>query len=931
MRAALLLWILFCIGTLTMNGQVKVWEGTMPLAASDEGPLDENPNFDTFAELEDYPYTMRQDIRASETVHPWHGLYLENEYLKCTILPQLGGHIYTCVDKINGKPMFYANPSFKKAIIAYRGAWSAFGEEFNFPISHNWVTISPVDWAYSTAADGSASVTVGNRDRVYGMDWTVEIVLRPGSTLLEEHVTLSNYSDARHHFFWWNNAGVEVWNDSRIYYPMQFTITDGAADIDTWPVNLKGIDLSLVGNQEGVFEAFAYGSSEAFMGVYSPHTGSGVVHWADPRAVPSKKFFSWGTNSNALDWRNRLSDNHSAYVEVQSGLFRDQTIYQFLEPGQSIRFTEFWMPVRGIGSIARANLNGVVAMERTRQKGGKIALKIGFNANRAIAGAKITVSDGEKNVLAEDASLDPAVTWTHQIADLPAEKTYTFLLASANGETLLKHSEGVYDVVPRDRVKTGPQPRAQALDLKSWAEGNFLKGGTDLELRGDYLNAWDNYQSGLAKFPGSVALLKAAGRVADGLWRYQEAATLLGKAEERDSSDAETHYYRGIAETGLDHPDDARAELEAAHNSPSFQAAGGLLLAELMARQHDAGGALKVLEASCRTSSDADSLRSSDSDSDSDSDSEDLRCIEETVALERATGDLETARSLAGKSLPRYPTSLFLSSEAAKVGSNVKPAGPELDRHLAADTNRILSLVLRYNRLGLYADSLELLNRSYPAVAPEDSEPGAPVPSADPLLAYYRGFCREKLGQSGAADYAAASQMSLLNIFPSEPDEITVLHAALAVNASDASAHFLLGTLFFSKGIVDPALEEWKRAESLNPKIPSLQVSMGRVLLEVKEQPAEAAAEFQRGFQMEPNNAALYLGLNRAMQKMGKPPAQRAEMMKRFPDPANMPEPLVRALVEALRTCGRNDEANAVLAHRFLARKEGEAPLQPQK
>jgi tetratricopeptide (TPR) repeat protein len=929
MRPALLLWIFFCLGALTMNGQVKVWEGIMPQSASDEGPPDENPNFDTFADVEDYPYTMRQDIRATETVHRWHALYLENEYLKCTILPQLGGHIYTCIDKINGKPMFYANPSFKKAIIAYRGAWSAFGEEFNFPVSHNWVTVSPVDWAYSTAADGSASVTVGNRDRVYGMDWTVEIVLRPGSTLLEEHVTLSNHSDTRHHFFWWNNAGVEVWNDSRIHYPMQFTIEDGAANIDTWPVNSKGKDLSLVSNQATTFEVFAYGSSESFMGVYSPHTDSGIVHWADPKTVPSKKFFSWGNDSNALDWRNRLSDNNSAYVEVQSGLFKDQTTYEFLEPRQSIRFTEFWMPVRGIGSIARANLNGVLAMERTRQKDGKITLKVGFNANRAIPGAKIAVPDGGKNVLEEDVSLNPAVTWTHQIADLPADKTYTFLLASASDEPLLKHTEGVYDVVPRDRVKTGPQPQIQALDPKSMAETDFLQRGTDLELHADYLNAWDAYRSGLAKFPASVLLLKAAGRLADGLWRYQEAATFLGKAEERAPSDAETHYYRGIAETALDHPAVARTELEAAHNSPSFQVAAGLLLAELMARQHDAAGALKMLKASCPASSDASSQPHSDSDSDSHS--EDLRCIEETVALERATGNQEAARNLVGKSLPHYPTSLFLRSEAAKLGSHAKPAGPELDRHLAADTNRILNLVLQYNRLGLYADSLELLNRNYPTVAPEDSEPGAPSPSTDLLLAYYRGFCREKLGQSGAADYAAASRMPLLYIFPSEPDEITVLHASLAVNASDASAHFLLGTLFFSKGIVDPALEEWKLAESLNPKIPSLQASMGRVLLDVKKQPAEAAAEFQRGFQMEPNNAALYLGLNQAMQQTGKNPAQRVEMMKRFSDPANMPQPLVRALVEALRESGRNDEANAVLAHRFLPRKEGEAPLQPQK
>ncbi len=455
-----------------------------------------------------------------------------------------------------------------------------------------------------------------------------------------------------------------------------------------------------------------------------------------------------------------------------------------------------------------------------------------------------------------------------------ADKTYTFLLASSSGGPLLKHTEGVYDVVPRDRVKPGPQPQLQAPDPKSWGEEDFLRRGTDLELHADYLNAWDVYGSGLAKFPTGVALLKARGRLADGLWRYQEAATLLGKAEERDNSDAETHYYRGIAEAALDHSANARTELEAAHNSPLFQAAAGLLLAELMARQHDGAGALKVLEASCSASSGGNAQ------------SEDLRCIEETVALERATGDLEAARSLADKSIPRYPTSLFLRIEAAKVGSHVRHAGPELDRHLAADTNRILYLVFQYNRLGLYADSLELLDRSYPTTAPEDSEPGAPLPSTDPLLAYYRGFSREKLGKSGAVDYAAASQMPLRYIFPSEPDEITVLHAALTVNASDASAHFLLGTLFFSKGIVDPALEEWKLAESLNPKIPSLQASMGRVLLEVKKQPVEAAAEFQRGLQMEPSNGALYLGLNQAMQLTGKTPAQRAEMMKLFPDPS---------------------------------------------
>ena len=80
------------------------------------------------------------------------------------MLPDIGGHLYTCVDKINGKPIFYANPSIKKAEIGYRGAWAAFGVEFNFPVSHNWVSMSPVDFAFAKHEAGDASVTVGNID-----------------------------------------------------------------------------------------------------------------------------------------------------------------------------------------------------------------------------------------------------------------------------------------------------------------------------------------------------------------------------------------------------------------------------------------------------------------------------------------------------------------------------------------------------------------------------------------------------------------------------------------------------------------------------------------------------------------------------------------------------------------------------------------------
>jgi hypothetical protein len=110
------------------------------------------------------------------------------------VLPDLGGHLYSCVDKANGEDLFYANGSIKKARVSYRGAWTALGIEFNFPVSHNWVTVSPVDYALQRSPDGSASIWVGNQDRVYGMQWRVALILRPGQARLEQDVALYNPS-----------------------------------------------------------------------------------------------------------------------------------------------------------------------------------------------------------------------------------------------------------------------------------------------------------------------------------------------------------------------------------------------------------------------------------------------------------------------------------------------------------------------------------------------------------------------------------------------------------------------------------------------------------------------------------------------------------------------------------------------------------------
>ena len=139
--------VVMCLyaGLRTASAEVKVWEGTFKLPVYEEGSPNPNPPFDQYSHLTNYPYTLRDSLTGQRVDHDLRAVFLENEYLKCTILPDLGGHIYTCIDKLSKQPMFYANPSIKKAEIGYRGSWGGVWAGIQLPeYPHNWVSHFPL-------------------------------------------------------------------------------------------------------------------------------------------------------------------------------------------------------------------------------------------------------------------------------------------------------------------------------------------------------------------------------------------------------------------------------------------------------------------------------------------------------------------------------------------------------------------------------------------------------------------------------------------------------------------------------------------------------------------------------------------------------------------------------------------------------------------
>jgi tetratricopeptide (TPR) repeat protein len=869
-----------------------VWEGTLTLPTYEEGMPDPNPPFDQFTNNKfNYPYVLRENLTSRRVNHDWRAVYLENEYLKCSVLPDIGGHLYTCIDKLSGQSMFYANTSIKKAAVGYRGAWAAFGIEFNFPVSHNWVSMSPVDFAFHKNADGSASVIVGNVDRVYGMEWNVELILRPKSTLLEERVTLRNRSDTRHRFYWWNNAAARVSDDSQIVYPMRFAASHGFTDVVRWPVDEDGHDLSVIRNHvHGAVSLFTHGSREGFMGVWNPETSTGTVHFADYEELPAKKIWSWGVDEEGMDWRKALSDDNSGYIEIQAGLFRNQETYAFMAPRQSIHFSEYWMPVREIGGITRANLAGVLSLARHGN-----ALVAGFNANRALANATVSIMNGKNRLFSEKVDLTPEHPWIHEHRGIDSQIKYTVEIQDALGKVVIRHTEDEYDWTPESEIHVGPQTSYGVPDPEKRTCDDWIELARDLELNGKNLQALDAYQETLRRFPGSFTALKSAGRLTASLLRFDEAEIFLEQVHARDTSDPEISYYLGIAYDGLGETRKARVSYEDAQRFASFRTAAALRLGEMQARDGDLDEAERHLSEAVHAAPD------------------DTRALEELVAVKVGAGKVEEAKTLARQGRARFPLSYLLSEELGE---------PNL-KQLGNDPTRVLNLAAAYMRLGLYQRALTVLSRNYRPPQSDQIELGSLSPGKHPMIAYFRGYCRERLGQPGAADYETASKLSTSYVFPSSAEEFTVLSAVVRKNPGDATARYLLGTLYFSRGLTDAALDQWSQARKSNPAIPVLDASLGLALLHEKHDAGRALSVFQDGLQNDAANVTVYLGADQALSVLAKPASERVQVLENYPDLPDAPSSLIFELILNLAEAGDFQRAESLFHERFFPREEG--------
>ena len=105
-----------------------------------------------------YPYPLYDSLTGVKSNKTYRIVYLENEFVRIGVLPEIGGRLFEAVDKSNGYNWVYRQHVIKPALIGLIGAWMSGGIEWNIPHHHRASTFMPVQYKVEEHADGSITL-----------------------------------------------------------------------------------------------------------------------------------------------------------------------------------------------------------------------------------------------------------------------------------------------------------------------------------------------------------------------------------------------------------------------------------------------------------------------------------------------------------------------------------------------------------------------------------------------------------------------------------------------------------------------------------------------------------------------------------------------------------------------------------------------------
>jgi tetratricopeptide (TPR) repeat protein len=843
-----------------------------------------------------YPYTMMDRLTNERGARTYNALYVENEYVKALVLPELGGRLHGAEDKTNGYGFLYDQKVIKPGLVAVTGAWISGGVEWNFPIGHRPSGFRDTDWTLTENQDGTKSAWVGEIERLKRMRWSVGTTVHSGRNWVETRVRLENCTPYIQSFQYWATSAVRATPEYQAVIPGEIMTGHGKHEFFRWPVN-EGIDISYWKNIPGATSYFAVGSTSDYFGGYSPEEKAGMVHFADHNIVRGKKLWTWGTAPAGRLWEKILTDGDLPYFEPQAGAYSDnQPSLYWIMPGETKIFSHYWFPVRDIGVWDYANLEGALNLEL---KDGKAIL--GWSPTGPNQDARIIITYGGQEIFNNETDAGPDNPFTGEatlpnMTDLYKLKMYVL---SSTGDTLLafRHEKPKHPPLPEPPKSPPPPEEVASQDL-------LFVFGDRLYRYNDPLKAKTYFQEALKRDPGDTRCNTSLGELALKSGLYEEALEYFTRSIERDETFFKAWYYKGMAQLYLGNLEDAEKCLNRAAYGLDWYAIAHFELAQLTASQGRMERAWKHINNSIS----------------GNGDNSQAHAVKALILI--CMGRFEEALEVTEANLLTDPLDLFskqlqvtAADGAGKEDVLMGAMEAELLELTRADAENHIEIAIRLARCGDYAEAIKTLELS----AAESEQM-----NITPLLYYYQAYYHKHIGESDRAHALLenAYRASPKYCFPYRQETFPVLEWAISENPDDALGYYLLGNLLKKNQRTAEAIASWEQSVKLDPGNAVAYRNLGQVYYETGDR-VKAQIAYQSAIKADPSAGKAIVELGLINWELELPLSEQIALFEDNIEVIREYNPAVSQLILLYIMTGRNLEALKLLNNTHFNSWEG--------
>jgi tetratricopeptide (TPR) repeat protein len=898
-----------------MDQKVTVWEEDILLPTYGVGKPEKNPMFLEKRVYQGsagvvYPYPVIEKIEDTCADQSYHAVYIENEYLKIMILPELGGRVQMAYDKIKERHFIYYNQVIKPALVGLTGPWISGGIEFNWPQHHRPSTFMPIDFTIETLPDGGVTVWVNEQERMFHQKGMAGFTLRPGKAVLEIQGKLFNPTPVPQTFLWWANPAVCVNEHYQSVFPadVNAVFDHGKRDVSKYPIATgtyykmdysAGVDISRYENIPVPTSYMAIQSKYNFVGGYENDTEAGVLHVANHHISPGKKQWTWGNCDFGQAWDRNLTDEDGPYIELMTGVYTDnQPDFTWLQPYEEKTFTQYFMPYRELGVVKNACAELLMNIEL---EGSQSVMKL--FATSLQKELRIQVKQFGQVVYEAIETISPEAVF-ETIVPITSLDQVDIQIFRSTGKRLLDWQPESTEI---KEVPDAAKPALLPSEVSS-TEQLYLTGLHLEQYRHATYMPNDYYAEALRREPSDVRNNNAMG-----LWlmrkgQFESAEQYLRTAvatlTERNPNpyDGEPLYNLGLCLKYQDRLDEAYDSFYKACWNAAWQDAGYYSLAQISSSKEQWMDALEEVDKSLIRNGHNHRARHLKSLI-----LRQLDCSQQALALIEESLQIDAFNF--GSLFERY----LNTQDVADL--------QHFNHLMRGETHNYEELALDYTAAGCWTEALQVLDVAIEYAA----EPSA-------MVYYYKAWVLQHLNRATeAVAVIEIGEKQSQACFPNRLESMIALQAISALHTHTPKALYYLGNIWYDRRQYTEAVEAWKRSIAQDRTFPTVLRNLSLAYFNKYNREEEALTLLEEAFALDTTDARVLMELDQLYKRLNKPHTARLALLETHKEVTYSRDDLYLEYITLHNQLKRYNEAIALIdARQFHPWEGGEGKVTAQ-